>query len=564
MKTFSDYGIIGIKNALGGQQRVLCPECSHTRQNKPDEKCLSVDVDKKTWYCHHCAWNGGIGIDKQEYWHNVESYTSIDYKPIINNDSELIAYFKTRGISEHVVKRNNISQYKDWILFPSYINDDCVNVKYRGIKEKKFMQSKDGYKSFYKLNDIIDAKYAIICEGEIDALSFEQAGILNAVSVPEGAINPDAKNITQKLKFIDNTIKYFDNIDEIYIATDNDASGRRLADELSRRFGRERCRIVKFPDGCKDANDVLLKYGTSELIKIIANAEMYPIENVQLSSTFTDSLIDIWHNGFQTGANTNTFEKFDSHFTFHAGQLTVVTGIPSHGKSNFIDQIIIELAKNAGWKSAVFSPENPSTEIWLIRLLEILTKRPFYSGFNRLNPDDIITANKYINEYIFSILPEDNFQLDNVLATAKMLIRRYGINMLVIDPFNNIESSISRNESETSYIAKVLVKLRNFARKTGIHLILIAHPKKMNKINGSDYNFEIPVLYDISGSANFYNVADNGLTVYRRFDESDASKSNTEIYIQKVKSKYIGKLGRIDFSYDINTQSYTEMNVALY
>ena len=94
MKNFSDYGITGIKNALGGQQRVLCPECSGTRQNKPDEKCLSVDVDKKTWYCHHCAWSGGIGTDKQEYWHNVESYKSIDYKPVINNDSDLIAYFK--------------------------------------------------------------------------------------------------------------------------------------------------------------------------------------------------------------------------------------------------------------------------------------------------------------------------------------------------------------------------------------------------------------------------------------------------------------------------------------
>ena len=564
MKNFSDYGITGIKNALGGQQRVLCPECSGTRQNKPDEKCLSVDVDKKTWYCHHCAWSGGVGTDKQEYWQNVESYKSIDYKPVVNNDSDLIAYFKKRGISEQIIQRNKICQYKEWILFPSYINDDCVNVKYRGISEKKFMQSKDGYKTFYKLNDIIDAKYAIICEGEIDALSFEQAGILNAVSVPEGAINPDAKNITQKLKFIDNTIKYFDDIDEIYIATDNDASGRRLADELSRRFGRERCRIVKFPDGCKDANDVLLKYGASELVTMIAKAEMYPIENVQLANTFTDSLIDIWHNGFQTGATTQTFEKFDNHFTFHAGQFTVVTGIPSHGKSNFIDQIIVELAKNAGWKSAVFSPENPSTEIWLIRLLEIFTKRPFLSGYNRMNPDDIKKANNVINEYIFSILPDDNFQLDNVLATAKMLIRRYGINMLIIDPFNNIESSISRNESETSYIAKVLVKLRNFARKTGIHLILIAHPKKMNKISGSDYNYDIPVLYDISGSANFYNVADNGITVYRRFDESDASKSNTEIYIQKVKSKYIGKLVSIDFSYDINIQSYTELNIALY
>ena len=558
MKQFIDYGITGISIALGGQQRTICPECSHSRQTKPNEKCLSVDVNKKTWYCHHCAWSGGIGTINNDYYKHVESYTPIEYKPVAVINDALTEYFKSRGISKEVIDRNNISLYKEWILFPYYIDDDCVNVKYRGIKEKKFMQAKDGYKCFYKINDIKDFKYAIICEGEIDALSFEQAGILCAVSVPEGGINPDAKNITQKLKYIDNNIHLFDDCNDIYLCTDNDAVGRRLADELSRRFGRERCKIVKFPDGCKDANDILLKHGTSELINIIANAEPYPIEGVKLAVSFTDSLLDIWHNGFQTGANTTVYPSFDSHFTFHTGQLTVVTGIPSHGKSNFIDNIIIELARNAGWKSAVFSPENPSVEIWLIRLLEILTKKPFYSGSNRLLPDDIVNYNKVINDYVFNILPDDNFQLDNVLSTAKMLIRRYGINILVIDPFNNIESSINKGESETSYIAKVLVKLRNFARKTGVHLILIAHPKKMNKIGNSNYNFDVPVLYDISGSANFYNIADNGITVYRRFNEDDASQSYTEIYIQKVKSKYIGKLGRIDFSYDINTQSYTE------
>lgn len=558
MKQFIDYGISGISVSLGGQQRTTCPECSHTRHNKPDEKCLSVDVDKKTWYCHHCAWSGGIGTINNDYYKHIESYTPIQYKPAITKDDALTEYFKKRGISKEIIERNNISLYKEWILFPFYIDDDCVNVKYRGLKEKKFMQAKDGYKCFYKINDIKDYKYAIICEGEIDALSFEQAGILCAVSVPEGGINPDAKNITQKLKYIDNNIHLFDECSDIYLCTDNDAVGRRLADELSRRFGRERCRIVKFPDGCKDANDVLLKYGTTELINIIANAEPYPIEGVKLASSFTDSLLDIWHNGFQTGANTGVFSSFDNHFTFHTGQLTVVTGIPSHGKSNFIDNIIIELARNAGWKSAVFSPENPSVEIWLIRLLEILTNRPFYNGVDRLTPDDIVHYNKIINEYIFNILPDDNFQLDNVLSTAKMLIRRYGINILIIDPFNNIESSINKGESETSYIAKVLVKLRNFARKTGVHLILIAHPKKMNKIGNSNYNFDVPVLYDISGSANFYNIADNGITVYRRFNEDDASQSYTEVYIQKVKSKYIGKLGRIDFTYNINTQTYTE------
>jgi len=560
MSTFFDYGILNINTKLGGQQRTLCPQCSHTRNNHKNEKCLSVDTDNMTFFCHHCSWSGKVSDYKIKY-KEIDKYKSIPYEKNDNiNNIEL--YFKSRGIKKEIIERNKISEHNGWIMFPYYINEDCVNVKYRNIKEKKFMQSKDGFPCFYKINDIINENYAVICEGEIDALSFEEAGITQAVSVPNGGINPDAKNISQKLKFIDNSIHYFDNCETIYLATDSDAVGRRLCEELSRRFGKERCRIVRFPDGCKDANDVLLKLGVAGLYKCLTDAEAYPIENVNYANDFQSNLIDIWTNGFNTGVTTGTFHKFDEHFTFHEGQLTVITGIPSHGKSNFIDNIIIELAKNTGWKSAVFSPENPSIEIWLIRLMEIYLKRPFYNGINRMNPDMIKESLNFINDNIFNILPEDNFQLDNVLATAKMLLKRYGINILVIDPFNNLETNLTRGESETSFIAKILVKLRNYARKTGIHVILIAHPRKMNKINNSNYNFEVPVLYDISGSANFYNIADNGGCVYRRFDENDASKSYMEFYWQKIKSKYIGKLGRIDFEYDLHTQSYNELNIA--
>jgi twinkle protein len=560
MNTFYDYGILNINTKIGGQQRTLCPQCSHTRNNHKSEKCLSVDTDNLTWFCHHCNWTGKISENKIKY-KEIDKYKSIPYEKNENiNNIEI--FFKNRGINKEIIERNKISEHNGWVMFPYYINEDCVNVKYRNIKEKKFMQSKEGFPCFYKINDIINQNYAVICEGEIDALSFEVAGILQAVSVPNGGINPEAKNISQKLKFIDNSIHYFDDCETIYLATDSDAVGRRLCEELSRRFGKERCRIVRFPEGCKDANDVLLKQGTAGLYKCLTDAEPYPIENVNYAKDFESNLIDIWNNGFNTGVKTNSFQKFDEHFTFHEGQLTVITGIPSHGKSNFIDNIIVELAKNVGWKSAVFSPENPSIEIWLIRLMEIYLKRPFYSGIDRMNPDLIKESLNFLNDFIFNILPEDNFQLDNVLATAKMLLKRYGINILVIDPFNNLETNITRGESETSFIAKILVKLRNYARKTGIHIILIAHPRKMNKINGSNYNFEVPVLYDISGSANFYNIADNGGCVYRRFDEDDASKSHMEFYWQKIKSKYIGKLGRIDFEYDLQNQSYKELNIA--
>jgi twinkle protein len=331
----------------------------------------------------------------------------------------------------------------------------------------------------------------------------------------------------------------------------------RLTEELARRLGRERCKVVKYLEGCKDANDVLIKHGPAALYECVANAEPYPLEGVVNLTDSIEKLLELRVNGFPDGAVTNEFTTFDGIFKFFPGQLTIVTGIPSHGKSGFIDHILVLLARVHGWKSAVFSPENPQYEMWVIRLLEIAKKRTFF-GFDGIPANEIREAVTALAQYFYLIQPSENFTLDVVLATAKTLLRRFGINVLVIDPWNNLEVQLQRGESETSYTARVLVKLRMFARQTGIHIILIAHPRKMSKdINGE---YEVPTAYDISGSAHFYNVADNILSVYREMprEGSDPSDCKTTVYVQKVKTKYTGELGSVKFNYLRKTQSYIE------
>lgn len=564
MRSLSDYGIFGIDSGTRGQQKTLCPECSHTRKTHPNEKCLSVNVDDGTWFCHHCGWSGGLGnSSEKQRWKEIPKPAPVKFKKGTTPDS-LQNYFDKRCLTKEVLNKEQISAInaydKEWIAFPYVMEGEVVNVKYRALDAKEFRQIKNGYKTFYRLDSIKNYKQAIICEGEIDALSFVQSGIENVVSVPEGGVNPEAKNIAAKMSYVDNTIQYFEHLDTIYLAVDNDPVGRRLCEELARRYGKERCMIVRYPEGCKDANDVLCKYGETALWQAVHTAKPYPIDGVKFASTYQDSILDIYDHGFQTGVITGSFPIFDNHFTWHEGQLTVITGVPSFGKSNFMDNVSIELCRNAGWKVAVFSPENPSPEVWLVRLIEIYTGQAFENGsYNRISKEQTVSALQWLDSNMFYIMPDsDTFALDDVLATANSLIRRYGINMLIIDPWNNLEMQMGKGETENLYVGRTLAKMRMFAMKTGIHIALIAHPRKMQSTDEFG-NYEVPTPYSISGSSNFYNIPHNVLVVHRDFDAD--GKSLARIIIAKVKNKYIGKVNKtgILFTYTSHNQTYKEI-----
>jgi twinkle protein len=555
---FRDYNITGLDIEGPDEQRTLCPQCSHERRKKT-EKCLAVNIIEKTWFCHHCAWGGSLGSAQYKGGQNKQAMTHIE-RPQNNLNAEWVQWFQSRGISRDILERNRVGMELrkgiEYVSFNYFVGELCVNAKMRTM-DKQFTQTPGGFRTLYKLNDLQGATYCIICEGEIDALSFEAAGVINAVSVPDGAINPDALRVDGKMAFLENCVDALDAMETIFLACDADGPGLRLTDELARRLGRERCKVVKYPEGCKDANDVLVKYGAQTLFNCIATAEPFPLDGVVNISDAIAKLEEIKITGFPDGAVTHTFLQFDDIFKFFPGQLTIVTGIPSHGKSGFIDNVLVTLARNHSWKHAVFSPENPQYEMWVIRLLEIAKQKPFF-GAEGLTLDEIRPAVTALAQYFYLIQPSEQYTLEVVMATAKQLLRRFGINTLVIDPWNNLEVQLQRGESEVSYTARVLVKLRMFARQTGIHVILIAHPRKMAKdMNGF---YEVPTAYDISGSAHFYNVADNILSVYREMprDGVDPRELKSSVYVQKVKTKYTGAIGSVDFTFDKNTQTYHE------
>ena len=144
----------------------------------------------------------------------------------------------------------------------------------------------------------------------------------------------------------------------------------------------------------------------------------------------------------------------------------------------------------------------------------------------------------------------DVFTIDSILSSAAALVKRHGIKGLIIDPYNKIHASFN-GQSETQYINEFLTKLTIFKQKYDIHIFLVAHPRKMSKKDNGLY--EVPTLYDIAGSANFYNQVDNGITVYRNFETNFI-----HVYVQKVKFRHIGEIGEAIFNYNLQNGRYYE------
>jgi len=541
---FSDLGIE--LKSIKENGKTICPKCSHDRKKKTDP-CLSVDVTKGAYNCHNCGWSGYVG---------ERETTEKEYsKPAFNNRTELseniVNWFFKRGISQQTLIDFKVTESSEWmpqtsknencINFNYFRSGELVNIKYRD-GAKRFKLFKDAELIMYNIDSIFDSKSCIICEGEIDAMSWHEAGFKNVVSVPNGA----SKN--QKMQYLDNCWKYFEDKEKFYLSTDNDEPGIRLKDELIRRFGAERCFRIDL-NGFKDANEALTEadQGSLFLVECFNKAKEIPIEGVFSIMDIEDDLDNIYLNGLPIGDKTGD-EQLDDHIGFMPGELTVVTGIPGHGKSIFLDQISIGLAKNAEWRFAICSPESYPLAFYYSRLI----KRIVGKKFSHVNIDrsDYTEVKNWIKDRYDIILPDEGFSLDVILDKARSLVLRKGIKGLIIDPWNRIEANLPPNYNEGKFVNEQLTKLIKFAQKTGVHVFLVAHPTKMQK-EKDGFNYAVPNLYNISGSANFFNMTQNGMTVYRNYVEG-----TTEVHIQKVKWEHLGKLGMCRYVYQLDNARF--------
>lgn len=549
-----------------GQHKKKCPNCSSERKNKSDH-CLSVKVygDRIIYNCHHCNMDGIYPfediIPKKPVHIEVHKAKQIPHHSLTET---AISWLSKRGISKETADKARLFSTNHWISSEQK-EVECIGYPYldceleRGAKIRslgsKGFSCTNPLRMFFNIDSIQPDDSLIICEGEMDALSFMEAGITSAVSVPNGAVQKlsdgtiDPKE-DKTFAFLWEAKDQLDSVSKIIIATDNDSAGKTMGKELSRRIGRDRCWTVSWPDDCKDANDILCLYGREGLRDLIDSAKPWPVSGIYDAVSYIDEVKHMYKHGNGT-CHTTGYEELDEYYKVAQGQLTVVTGNPSSGKSEFIDQVMVNQAMMFGTKFAVCSFENyPSTH--LKKLLSKHNGKPFDEGDSpRMDEAELDDSFAFLNEHFTFLSYKDGkpVSMDDILERLRIAVLRHGIRGAIIDPYNYIARQYSM--SETDWISDMLTKICVFARANDIHIWFVAHPTKQQKENGK---LPVPKGYDISGSAAWFAKADVGLTVHRPDDD----KLIVDIHIWKSRFSWVGKQGKCTLDYNPVTTQYTD------
>lgn len=566
MKDWAGFGI-EVQAGSTGNYATTCPQCSHHRKNAK-AKCLSANIEEEVWLCHHCGWSGSLkqGIDrKSNPWENVpKTWKKPKFQQAPVKDTTL-AWFEKRGIPAEVVQRNKISAAKVWmpqveeevdcIQFPVIRGGEVVNIKSRDAK-KNFRQESGAERILYGMDDVT-GDTIIFVEGEIDKLSIEVAGFLNCVSVPDGAPSPTAKNYASKFEFLENCEEFLKRMKKIILAVDNDEPGKVLEEELARRLGREKCERVTWPEGCKDANEVLTKFDAQKLKECIKLSRPYPLVGVfEVTDIYTD-IQTLYTSGVQKGALPG-WPTVDELYSVRTGEWTLVTGIPGSGKSEWIDAMMINLADKEGWKFALFSPENHPIQRHFAKLAEKYIGKPFskHRFVERMGSHELEKACTWVyRHFVFLAPPDDELTVDAVITKARLAVLRHGINGIVIDPWNELDHSRPSGFTETEYISQCLTKIRRFARECNVHVWLVAHPTKLQKDKQTG-QYPVPTPYDVSGSSHWRNKADYCIAVHRELKEGN---KEVEVHVQKVRFKETGKVGMTVLEYNLVNGRYKDV-----
>jgi twinkle protein len=295
----------------------------------------------------------------------------------------------------------------------------------------------------------------------------------------------------------------------------------------------------------------LQKYG-SEILDVISKAVPVPVKGVvEVRNLFAD-VRSLYEIGVQRGEPIGV-DAIDKFITWETGRLAIVTGVPASGKSEFVDYIITRLNVEHGWKAAFFTPENYPLKFHYKKLFEKLIGKEFKKiGTSEIEFD---MAFEYIQDNFFYILNEEDFTLKSILDSARVLVKTRGVKIVVIDPYNKIDHQYT--DSETQYISRFLDQIIQFAKMNDVLVFLVAHPRKMGKTDGK---VDVPSLYDISGSANFYNKCDYGITVHRKVDDQNVMINEVDVYFQKIKFKHLGEQGIVHLNYDYKSGRFDVMN----
>lgn len=451
-----------------------------------------------------------------------KQYTMPEH-PKVQLTDKALTFFKSRGISLNTLQRFGVTADEKRICFNFYKDGELVNIKSR-YPEKNFTLEKGAETPFYNHDEIKDTKTIVICEGEIDALTiYELDPNLPAVSLPNGA--PGLSFLDKYLEDGDDKLEH---LDEIIIATDNDKIGIIARDNLIARLGIHRCSYLSYPKGSKDINEVLLNEGRESALEVLKTRKRKDIPALATAEDWEGDITEFILNGFPKGIHCGD-SNIDDVFTIGRWEFIVVSGTPNVGKTTAFDWLTSKYVKhNPDLNIGICSPES-NTAVQITKIARHYLERDIV-GEGEVK-EDVIDCMTLINDrYTFIKTTEmDNMSADEIIGKMKAMNKMRGTNFFIVDPFNYIE----REKDEE--IVTVLRKFSNFAKMYNSPVVLVAHPRKMEKQD--DGNYKVVKPYDIAGSNDFYNIPDTIVSFWRDF----INKGPTTGHIQKVRNEWLAE-----------------------
>ncbi|NNM75040.1 AAA family ATPase [Enterovirga aerilata] len=474
----------------------------------------------------------------------------------------------------------------DILVFPYFEGGQEVNAKYRAAG-KRFWQRAGARKTFFNA-DVLDdpaleaGQYAaVITEGEMDTLAVIQAGYPFAVSVPDGApparddqgnliaVPDDANDIVpeqdDKYRYVANNWNRLSRIKRFVLATDGDEAGQRLSLELARRLGRSRCSFITYPPEpkvadpktgevrpCKDLDEVLIHFGQAAVLDCITRAKPFPVRGLYRLSEFPDlPPIATLTTGFPR-LNPSPDRK-EPHLTLYRGAFVVVSGLPGSGKTAWTMQLAFNMARLHGWRIVVASFEMHVAPT----LRDMLQAFFIWKPRREWTSTEVRVAREFIEAHFAFIAldPRDDeteADVDWVLDRASDSVIRNGSDMLIVDPWNEVEHKRRPGENVADYTNSAIRKFKRFARSYDVCTMVVAHPTKAAALSAK--NGDPVSLYDISDGATWANKAELGVIVHRK----SPADLITEIGIKKVKFRGTGRVGEVYLNYAEDIEAFVD------
>jgi len=514
---------------------VYCPFCHGG--NSKDKHTFAMNAETGTYNCKRgsCGVSGTFKQLLQEFGEQIETaayyrrprkhYKSPTTKPETPKE-KVVAYLKKRGFSPATWERRGVGEYKGAIAMPYFENGKLVLMKFRpahkpGPKEKKGWREEGGKAVFWGMDLCGTDKPLVVCEGEMDALALDEAGIENVVSVPNGA---------EDLTCVENCWEWLDKFKRVVVWVDNDEPGQKLERNLIQRLGAWRCNVVRH--NCKDANEALLLHGKQAVINAVAGAVEVPMEGlIPLADV---PLLD-YRDVVRVRSGIKGIDKVIGGFMM--GELSVWTGINSSGKSTLLGQLLLE-AIDQGFGVCAYSGELPARvfRYWI----DLQAAGPLYlkKRYDEIRERDAPHVNPNVAKKIRAWYRDKFFLYDSfgaakdskiieVFAYAAM---RYGCKVFMVD---NLMTTVFSDSDRDFYRqqSNFIGQLKDFANRYDVHVHVVAHPRKTSGRL---------TKMDVSGSGDITNRADNVFSVHRCNKEEEQSHGcNTMVDI--FKNRFSGR-----------------------